>query len=26
VREVAASVTSDPVVACVGPHEAGDFE
>ncbi|HEX8744064.1 MAG TPA: pitrilysin family protein [Thermoleophilaceae bacterium] len=26
VRELAASVTGDPVVACVGPHEPDDFE
>jgi predicted Zn-dependent peptidase len=26
VREVAAKVTGDPVVACVGPHEPADFE
>jgi predicted Zn-dependent peptidase len=26
VRAVAAEVTGEPVVACVGPHEAGDFE
>jgi predicted Zn-dependent peptidase len=26
VREVAAQVAGDPVVACVGPHEPGDFE
>jgi predicted Zn-dependent peptidase len=26
VREVAAKVSGDPVVACVGPHEAADFE
>jgi predicted Zn-dependent peptidase len=26
VREVAKQVTGAPVVACVGPHEAGDFE
>jgi predicted Zn-dependent peptidase len=26
VREVAAQVTGEPVVACVGPHEAADFE
>jgi hypothetical protein len=25
-REVAAQVTGEPVVACVGPHDAGDFE
>ena len=25
VREVAAEVAGDPVVACVGPHEAADF-
>ena len=26
VREVARKVTGDPVVACVGPHDADDFE
>ena len=26
VRRVAAQVTGDPVVACVGPHEPGEFE
>ena len=26
VREVAAQVDGAPAVACVGPHEAGDFE
>jgi predicted Zn-dependent peptidase len=26
VRAVAEKVTGDPVVACVGPHDAGDFE
>jgi predicted Zn-dependent peptidase len=26
VRDVAAQVVGEPVVACVGPHDAGDFE
>ena len=26
VRQVAAQVTGEPVVACVGPHAVGDFE
>ena len=26
VRDVARKVTGEPVVACVGPHESGDFE
>jgi predicted Zn-dependent peptidase len=26
VRAVAAKVGGDPVVACVGPHDAADFE
>jgi predicted Zn-dependent peptidase len=26
VREVASKITGDPVVACVGPHDADDFE